>query len=260
MSCVVLRVKKLKGAGIVHVAAKHNLRRIEAEVARGGHIDASRTALNAVLRGGEMPEDVALQARAMMAAAGITKLRKDAVRALELVVSLPGDHAVNEREFFDASCEWIGKQFGGLDNVLSAVVHRDESAVHMHALVLPLLNGRMTGSDAVGAGPRFHAIRRDFCKEVAVPFGFDAYPDRLLGADKQRMAKDVIKELNSRGDASVRSPVWPAVRDLIERHPVPFVHALGLAMPATRQRRLRSSTSIFISKGKGSQRRDPKEA
>jgi len=241
MSCVILRVKKLKGASIVHVAAKHNLRCIEAEVAHGGHIDTSRTALNEVLLGAGTPQAIASQARSMMADAGLTKLRKDAVRALEFVVSLPDNQAVDESAFFGASCDWIGKKFGGKENLLSAIIHRDESAVHMHALVLPLLNGRMVGSDAVGAGPRFEAMRRDFCQEVAVPFGFDAYPDRLHGANKQRMTKAVLKQLNCCGDAILQSPVWPAVRDLIDRNPLPFVLALGLAMPPVRQSRLRAS-------------------
>ena len=38
-----LRVKKLKGAGIVRVAAAHNKRTIQSELGAGGSIDAARS-------------------------------------------------------------------------------------------------------------------------------------------------------------------------------------------------------------------------
>ena len=92
----VLRAKKLKGAGIIRAAAAHNKRAIQAELGAGGSIDSGRTVLNECLAGAATPDDVVSLARVKMAGAGVGKLRKDAVRAIEFVVSLaPGSAPTN---------------------------------------------------------------------------------------------------------------------------------------------------------------------
>ena len=46
-----LRVKKLKGGGIVLAAARHTLREIQAELGAGGTIDPTRMGMNVVMHG-----------------------------------------------------------------------------------------------------------------------------------------------------------------------------------------------------------------
>ncbi|MBC7455332.1 MAG: hypothetical protein H7335_16885, partial [Massilia sp.] len=86
-----LRIKKLTGKVIIEVAARHNHREILAELgaAPGGHIDPARVGLNRVLRGHGTAAAVASQAKILMDAAGVKAMRKDAVRALEIIFSLP---------------------------------------------------------------------------------------------------------------------------------------------------------------------------
>ena len=144
----VLRLKKLTGAGIVLAAARHNRRAIAAELGVASHINPARCCLNVRMEGPDTPEGVAELAQALMGAAGVGKLRRDAVRAVEVVFSLPaGGAGVDPAAYFAACVAWAREQFGP---VLSADAHHDEATPHAHVLCLPLKAGRMVGSDLVG--------------------------------------------------------------------------------------------------------------
>ncbi len=247
-----LRAKKLTGTAIVRTAAAHNKRAIQAERGAGGSIDPARSRLNESLVGPPDPEQVAERARALMATAGVHKLRKDAVRAIEFVVSLAPSHGIDERAFFVASVAWLASRFGGADNILAADIHRDEAAPHLHVLVLPLIGGRMVGSDALGGRAKLAAMHSEFHAQVAAPYGLQRAPARLQGSAKTAGASAVLQHLRGTEDAAMRSAVWGVTRECIERDPALFLAALGLAAPEGRKKLLRSMTAIFISKGKGS--------
>jgi hypothetical protein len=57
-----LRIGKLKGDGIIELAAKHNLRELAAEIGNYGDIDGQLTHLNYILRGADTAADVASDA------------------------------------------------------------------------------------------------------------------------------------------------------------------------------------------------------
>lgn len=246
-----LRVKKLKGTGIVRAATAHNKRTIQAEVGANGSIDPRRSGLNEVLAGPENPEAVALLARDRLQAAGLTKLRKDAVRALEFVVSLPPTHTINDRAFFVACVEWVASRYGGHENILSADIHRDEAAPHLHVLVLPLIDGRMKGSDLLGGRALLAQMHNDFSKQVASPYGLKRSPARLTGKGKVAGVAAVLQQLKATSDAALQSKVWGVIRECAERDPSPFMAALGINHAPTKTKVLRSMTAIFTSKGKG---------
>jgi Plasmid recombination enzyme len=105
--CAVLRVSKLQGNGRVMIAAAHNKRAAQDEHGARGHINPQRTALNEALHGLPSSKAVAQHARDLMAAAGITKLRKDAVRAIEWVFSLPLQHGLDDRRFLWNVCSGL---------------------------------------------------------------------------------------------------------------------------------------------------------
>ena len=254
----VLRAKKLKGAGIIRVAAAHNKRAIQAELGAGGSIDSSRTALNECLAGPATPDDVVSLARVKMTEAGISKLRKDAVRAIEFVVSLAPGQCADERGLFVDAMRWLADRFGCANNILSADIHRDESAPHLHVLLLPLVGGRMVGSDAFGGPSQLMKLQADFHAAVCVPYGLKRYPRRLTGNSKTATAAAVLAELKRRRDPCLNSAVWPVLRGRIEADPGPYVAALGLEVAAvTKSKKLRSMTEIFTSKGKGSSKPEP---
>jgi hypothetical protein len=156
-----LRIKKLTGKAIIEVAARHNHREILAELGASpdGHIDPTRVELNCVLRGHSTAAAVASEAQSLMDAAGVKSLRKDAVRGLEIVFSLPLDSGIDHDRFFNDSVQWAGQYFAA--PVISAIVHNDESAPHCHVLLLPLVDGRMIGSELVGGRAKLQALQAD---------------------------------------------------------------------------------------------------
>jgi len=166
-----LRIKKLTGKAIIEVAARHNHREILAEmgVTKDSHIDPTRTGLNHVLHGCNTAAGVAREAQTLMSEAGIKAMRKDAVRALEIIFSLSPHSPIDHNRFFGDAFQWSGQYFKA--PVISAIVHNDEAAPHCHVLLLPLVGGRMIGSDLMGGRARLQAMQADFHVQVGQRHG-----------------------------------------------------------------------------------------
>ncbi len=252
-----LALKKLKGGGVIMRAASHNRRALQAELGASTHIDVTRSHLNETLLGPPTPRDVAALAKALMAAAGVTKVRKDAVLGIEAVFSLSSEYKLDDRTYFLDCVTWIAGRFGGTDNVLSADSHRDEAATHCHVLILPLINGRMTGSDLFGNRQRLKALHDDFHRQVGARYGLRKAPARLSGATKSAAARAVVDGLRNAADPALRSVAWPAIRSAIEREPGGFLESMGISTPQPQPKRLRTMAQVFTSKGKGSQTANP---
>lgn len=245
-----LRIKKLKGGSIITVAARHNRRVIQAELGATGSIEPTRSHLNETLTGPPTAADVGQLAKDLMATAGVVKLRKDAVMGLEIVFSLPPDTAIDDRAYFTACADWAGASFGGAHNLLSVDIHRDEAAPHCHVLLLPLIAGRMDGSNLLGGKQKLMALQKDFHVKVASLYGLSKAPARLSGTAKQATAKAVLQKLRETSDGAIQSAAWAVIRESVERDPAPFVIALGLDL-ITAKKQTRTMAQIFTSKGKG---------
>ena len=79
------------------------------------------------------------------------KLQKNAVLLQSIVVQVNADYFKNvgpeeTRRFFEKSLEHFQAKWGK-ENILSAEVHMDEKAPHMHISRIPLENGRMVGGE-----------------------------------------------------------------------------------------------------------------
>jgi hypothetical protein len=228
-----LRIKKLTGKAIIEVAARHNHREILAELgaASGEHIDPARVTLNRVLRGPGTAAGVASQAKTLMDAAGIKATRKDAVRGLEVIFSLPSDSSVDHDRFFNESVQWAGKYFAV--PVISAIVHNDEAAPHCHVLLLPLVDGRMVGSDLMGGRAKLLAMQADFHAQVGQCHGLtrQTAQKRTSAATRKQAidcAFDVLEANSGLSAAVLLALLAPHASD-----PAPLLLALGLAMPAS---------------------------
>jgi Plasmid recombination enzyme len=228
-----LRFKTLSGAGIVLAASKHNRREIAAELGVDSHIDSSRVQLNYSLHGPTTSRAVADHAKALIAAAGITKLRKNCAYAIEIVFSLPFGFSGDRRGFFDACMDWSVLQFGGVENLLSFDVHMDEAKPHAHALILPLLCGRMRASDMLGNRSTIASRQDSFHKDVAARFGLTRAPAALKGATKAALAKLVLQHMQRAGDAAITSPAWQNIKEAIESDPIPFALTFGIEIAQT---------------------------
>ena len=236
-----------KGSGHLLVAARHNRRMIQAEKGAGSHIDARRSHLNFSLRGESTPEAINDVARRTMDAAGVVKLRKNAVRAIEVLFSLPFKSTIGPRAYFEDCTAWAGERFGH-GNILSSDVHLDESCPHCHVLILPMRDGRMSGSAMLGDRTKLIEARKHFNENVAARYGLRV-EQRLRGATREALAETITKRLRRDGDPVTRSPLWQTVRNAIARDPAPFALALNIALP-TEKPIAKSVAAIFTSKGK----------
>lgn len=245
-----LRVAKLKGSGIIKLAARHNKREIQAELGAAGAIDPTRSRLNETLAGPAAAGDVGQLAKDLMTAAGVATLRKDAVMGLEVVFSLPPGHAIDDRAYFSDCTSWAGRYFGGAQNILSTDIHRDEAQPHCHVLILPLVNGRMDGSNLIGGKQKLLAMQKQFHLDVAGRYGLTKAPARLAGASKQDAAQAVFKMMRETGDRAMQSAAWATIRAMIESDPGPFVQALGIELHAQKKKG-KTMAQIFTGTGKG---------
>lgn len=249
-----LSLSKLSGNGRILQAARHNLRALPPEVDRAGSIAPARSHLNECLHGPPTPEVIAIQAKALISAAlGNKKPRKDAVLCVEVVFSLPATHRLpDDRQYFERCWRWAADEFGGMENILSVVVHRDEAMPHCHLLVLPLLNGRLNASKMLGYKAAFAERQTRFHEQVAHSFGLGRAPNALSRAQRVMAGRTVRQCMEARQDPALSSAAWSAIRQAIEMNPLPFLQLLGLPVPeAEPRRRQKSMAEIFTSPGKG---------
>lgn len=140
-------------------AIKHNRRRIP------GAYDASRTRLNEILAGPPHASEVMPLAESLVKSAGATP-RKNASWCIELLFSLAPNHGFDERGYFERCLVWTAERYGN-QNILTADIHRDEPAPHMHVLVLALREGKLQGSAILGGKAKLYEMRADFESKVS---------------------------------------------------------------------------------------------
>jgi hypothetical protein len=173
-------------------------------------------------------EAITMHAKVQMVKAGINKPRKNGVMAVEIIFSLPTDrHAQNTRPFFIDCFEWVKLNFAG--ELLSFDVHLDESAPHAHALILPLIDGKMQGNRMVGSTGNLMRLINKFHLDVARHYRLSKNDKtRLSAMDKQTLAKLVLTHLKH--DPVMKSCVWSCIRDLIGKDPLPFAQMLSIPL------------------------------
>ncbi len=225
-----LRIKKLKGGGIIATAARHNLREIQAERGAGSNIDPLRTKLNYVIQGAGTAADVANLAQALMDNAEVKPLRKDAVRCLEIIFSLPPQSVIEQSIFFPDCVAWTKHYFQV--PILSATVHLDESAPHCHVLLLPLVNTRMIGSGLFGNRATLQALHADFHVQVGQVHGLARQAtQKRHSAVVRREAADMVMTALKVNQSGLNGSVLGLLRDCIAHNPEPLIQALKLTMP-----------------------------
>jgi hypothetical protein len=226
-----LRIKKLTGKNIIQVAAKHNCRELAAEIGitADSHIDPNRIRHNIILRGADTAAGIAGAAQSLMDDAEVKPLRKDAVRALEIIFSLHAESTIAHRPYFEDATRWAENYF----NVpaISSIIHLDEAAPHCHLILLPLIDGRMVGSDLMGGRSKIVAHQANFHDKVGKCYGLARMTiKKRLNASIRREAVELAfdaLEANSGLNSGI-------IRVLIEPHqvnPAPLLEALNLDMP-----------------------------
>ncbi len=185
-------IAKLKSSIKLKKAAIHNHREMD-DVPF--NIDATKMHLNYILEGPKNVCEVMSLDRALKEEAGVAKGRKDRVQALEIMFSLPIDTAINHRAYFSDCLSWTKAQFKC--PILSVVVHLDEVAPHCHVLLLPLVNGKMNGSDLMGNAPKLRARHMDFNEQVGKRYGLkhSGKPKKLSAEQRSATTKLIYEKV-----------------------------------------------------------------
>ncbi|PRY00088.1 plasmid recombination enzyme, partial [Pontibacter ummariensis] len=141
--------------------------------------DAERRHLNqafAVTGHCQKPLHTAITDRIAEGYTGTTAIRKDAVRALSLVFT--GTHedmkAIEAdpekmKGWLKANYNFVVQEFGK-ENVVRLVLHLDEKTPHLHAVVVPLREGKLTAKTILG-NKKDMSQRQDRYAQAMAPFG-----------------------------------------------------------------------------------------
>jgi len=202
----VLRVAKINSLKGLSGASAHNSRTASVGLDHV-HNDAQKMGGGAHLLGGQ---DDAVEAwHERSTAVGLKRPRKDAVRAIEAVMSVSSEwFARASQEDMDAwrhqSMAWATDTFGA-ENILSAHLHDDEETPHIHFLVIPLIKkdrkkagrprkGRegkarkpaaswgLSAADFIGSPDKLTALQTDYATRVSGLGIRRGRPKRTTGA------------------------------------------------------------------------------
>ena len=244
------RLGSITGKNGILEALKHNKRTLQAERGTSENIDVTKTPFNYSLASDDAPEAIAKHAKVQMVMAGIDTPRKNGVMAVEYIFSLPIDrHKQDARPFFSDCCEWLKLNFAG--ELLSFDVHLDEAAPHAHALILPLIDGKMQGDKLKGDKANIKRLQDKFHADIAGRYGLSRGDNkRLSNADKQALVSKILARL--KGDPVMRSCIYACVRDDLHKNPIKYAQLLSIEIISTTSKKSKSFVDHCRSTGKGS--------
>lgn len=161
MGFAILRVQKLKSGHAVRRSLQHAFRERETKNADPArlHENTHTGATNS------------RQALASLKARLPEKVRKNAVLAIEfLITGSPEDMHSKTREQQDAyladALQWL-QQRHGVENVIYAGIHRDETTPHLYAYVVPIdPKGKLNCRHFLGAADALSNMQTDFAEAV----------------------------------------------------------------------------------------------
>src|SRR5512137_2367927 len=133
--------------------------------ALGGHItrdimpknaDPERTPLNRIIvsHGNNLADTI--NKRVKEGYKGKTAIRKDAVKAMTVVLSGSHEHMKDLEQrgklnaWVSSNHYWLTEKYGQ-ENIVSLALHMDESTPHLHAVIVPLTkDGRLCAKEVIG--------------------------------------------------------------------------------------------------------------
>jgi len=234
----ILRCAKIKNLGNMGASLQHTFRERETPNA-----DARRIHDNTVLHGPSTSADVleAWKARAP------EKIRSNAVHGLEYFVGASPEamRAMTRAEqdaYFETALDWL-KERHGAENVLSAVVHRDETTPHMTVMTIPLdEQGKLNARALVGNREKLSAMQTDFAEAVGEDHGL------VRGIQGSKATHERVQRVY----AHIMDP--EAAVKLPERHRGAFLGLGGESEAEWQQRATEAATDALQGAWKGLQR------
>lgn len=107
--------------------------------------------------------------------------RSDSTRILEIISTYSGgkvDDTFNVNRWVDENIKWYNKTFGE-ENIMSAVLHLDETTPHLHVMVIPVVDGKLNATTLTlstremfaKTGKKGYALLQDSYAEAMKPLG-----------------------------------------------------------------------------------------
>lgn len=161
MAYAILRFTKHRGGASKALSAHHE--RTKEVYASNPDIDVSRTGQNIHLITPRWSYEQEIKHRIRMAGC---RVRKDSVKFVDTLVTASTEFAethVDEMpEYFTRAFDFL-KERVGADNIISAVVHMDETTPHLHLCFVPLTkDGRLSAKEILGNKKRMIQWQDDF--------------------------------------------------------------------------------------------------
>jgi hypothetical protein len=231
-------------------AAKHNLREIQKEIGADRHIKPERICLNEILAGPATAAEVEALAQAMRDGIGYMPKRRDFTQAHEMVFTLSSHTALNTRAFFDFCLAFVVAEFGQR-SILSAVIHRDEEAPHLHVLLSPIAAGKYVGSALITKSSWAELVDK-FALVAPKAFGVTV-EKTLTGPIRKQVTRAVQDGLRSVLGPHISDDLLAVILKAAGRNPAPFKAAMGITVVPINDGGA-EFRRIALSTGKGSKR------
>ena len=166
-SYAILRFSKRKAGGVAS-ADRHNERK-KAAYKSNPNIDRSRSKYNYHL---VEPSGTYKEGYSNRIAAAGCKTRSNSVVLVETLITASPDFInalspLEQKHFFERAVEFIGLRVGK-QNIISAVVHMDETTPHMHLSFCPITSkGKLSAKDLLGNRADLSAWQDSFYEHMA---------------------------------------------------------------------------------------------
>ena len=145
-----MRTQKLKSDDSLRTAYAHNFRQYNVPNADPSKRDDNEELIS-LTKGTDYVSAYKQKIKEAPGYAGC-RPRSDAVKAIEVMLTYNARTVgkdFDEEAWKKENVKWLQDTFGK-DNVVSAVLHKDETTPHIHAIVIPIVNGRLNARHFTG--------------------------------------------------------------------------------------------------------------
>ena len=158
----ILRIEKLKDYGTISAASQHVLRTRPVPNA-----DPRRHQDNQVLIGPKQPGEVVKSIKHRFEQLGI-KPRKNSVLALQAICTFSPEMKkhIDIDQWSKDSVKWLREYFGE-ENIISCVLHMDETTPHLHAIITPITrDNRLSAREFVNGKAKLSEMQDSYAKAM----------------------------------------------------------------------------------------------
>jgi len=198
VSFAIIHMQKMKSLAIKGMQI-HNQREKESQT--NGDIDPKKLHLNYDLVNGDYDINYKekIETRIQEGVTTGKTIRKDAVKLASFLVTSDKDFfdqldPREEKRFFEESYEFLAEKYGR-ENIVYAMVHKDEKTPHMHVGFVPITeDGRLSAKEFFGGRQFLRDLQDEFHKHVKEK-GFDL--ERGVSSDKKHIETARFKALTA---------------------------------------------------------------